>query len=205
MLFDILFVTQVNSQLNNDSPVIDKTLWFIRSPSVTFNMQLAEVLRLFNSPLSQEQCWAICYGVCTTLISKRREDSIRRERIKYIVNLDSLILTQRGDIEILHSEPSYQDWQRDTELIYAVGNLICQCLDYGLSEIEICEVRFQDDLAELIGGEKILLLLNYHYCVSVVDRNNVEPISCRGSLLSRKFAAIDHMANLGNTKRCTGV
>ncbi|XP_057302161.1 protein spire homolog 1-like [Hydractinia symbiolongicarpus] len=115
-------------------------------------MQLSEVLKLFDSPLSQEQCWSVCYGTCKALMTKRREDYQRRERIKYILNLDSLILTQRGDIEILQSEPNFQETQNDSELIFAIGNLVCRCLDHGLDEEEICEVRFQDDLAELIGG-----------------------------------------------------
>jgi len=41
-------------------------------------MQLTEVLKLFDSPLSQEQCWAICYGVCKNLITKRNEDLQRK-------------------------------------------------------------------------------------------------------------------------------
>ena len=120
-------------------------------------MQLSEVLRLFDSPLSQEQCWSIAYGVCKTLLKKRWEDHQRKERIRYIMSLDSLVLTQRGEIEILYSEPNLHEVQKESELIFAIGNLICRCLDFGLDEIEICEVRFQDDMAELIGGRCFFL------------------------------------------------
>ena len=116
-------------------------------------MQLSEVLRLFDSPLSQEQCWAICHGACRTLSTKRTEDFQRREKIKYIITFDSLMLTQRGEIEILHSEPHYGSPQKDSEIIFNLGNLICRCLDYGLNETEIEDVKFTDDLAELIGGK----------------------------------------------------
>lgn len=116
-------------------------------------MQISEVLRLFDSPLSQEQCWSICYGISRSLLRKRREDYQRKERIRYILSMDSLILTQRGEIEILHSEPNLMETQKDSELIFATGNLICRCLDYGLDAVDICEVAFQDDLAELIGGK----------------------------------------------------
>ena len=126
-------------------------------------MQLSEVLRLFNSPLSQEQCWAMCYGISKKLISKRSEDFHRRERIKYILTFDSLVLTQRGEIEILQSEPNFQEVQKDSDLIFAIGNLICRCLDYGLDEHDIQEVTFQDDMAELIGGKASILLLEIFY------------------------------------------
>lgn len=121
-------------------------------------MLLSEVLRLFDSPLSQEQCWAICYGISKKLISKRTEDVQRKEKIKYILSFDSLVLTQRGEIEILHSEPNFQEFQKDSDLIFAIGNLICRCLDYGLDEHDIHEVQFQDDMAELIGGKKYFLI-----------------------------------------------
>ncbi|XP_002161168.2 protein spire homolog 1 [Hydra vulgaris] len=115
-------------------------------------MQLIEVLRLFDSPLSQEQCWAICYGACRTLNKKRAEDFQRHEKIKYIISFESLLLTQRGEIEILHSEPHYGIPQKDSEIIFNLGNLLCRCLDYGLNETEIEDVKFTDDMAELIGG-----------------------------------------------------
>ena len=50
-------------------------------------MQISEVLKLFDSPLSQEQCWSICYGVCKTIMLKQKEDLQRRERIKYSFNV----------------------------------------------------------------------------------------------------------------------
>jgi len=122
-------------------------------------MQLSEVLRLFDAPLSQEQCWSVAYGVCKKLLMKKREDHLRKERIRYILTLDSLILTQRGEIEILHSEPNLHGRQQDSELIFTIGNLICRCLDFGLNEIDICEVRFEDDMAELIGGNGSLFYI----------------------------------------------
>jgi len=143
-------------------------------------MQLTEVLKLFDSPLSQEQCWAICYGVCKNLITKRNEDLQRKEKISYILNLDSLILTQRGEIEILQSEPNFHELQKDSELIFAIGNLMCRCLDYGLDELQINEVRFQDDLAELIGG---MVLLNHEFDEGIVD------IDLNESWGSRKLSA----------------
>lgn len=68
------------------------------------------------------------------------------------MSLDSLVLTQRGEIEILISEPNLHEVQKESEIIFSIGNLVCRCLDFGLNEIDICEVRFQDDMAELIGG-----------------------------------------------------
>lgn len=62
------------------------------------------------------------------------------------------MLTQRGEIEILISEPNLHEVQKESELIFSIGNLVCRCLDFGLNELDICEVRFQDDMAELIGG-----------------------------------------------------
>ena len=54
-------------------------------------MRLSEVLKLFDSSLSQEQCWSIAYGVCKTLLIKKYEDHQRKERIRYVGNLDELI------------------------------------------------------------------------------------------------------------------
>ena len=47
-------------------------------------MQLSEVLRLFDSSLSQEQSWSVAYGVCKTLLIKKYEDHQRKERIRYV-------------------------------------------------------------------------------------------------------------------------
>ena len=75
------------------------------------------------------------------------------------MSLDSLVLTQRGEIEILISEPNLHEVQKESELIFSIGNLVCRCLDFGLNEIDICEVRFQDDMAELIGGMSLLYVI----------------------------------------------
>ena len=47
-------------------------------------MRLSEVLKLFDSSLSQEQCWSIAYGICKTLLIKKYEDHQRKERIRYV-------------------------------------------------------------------------------------------------------------------------
>ena len=130
-------------------------------------MQLSEVLRLFDSPLSQEQCWSIAYGVCKTLLIKKFEDHKRKERIRYILSLDSLVLTQRGEIEILLSEPNLHEKQNESEIIFSIGNLVCRCLDFGLNEIDICEVHFKDDMAELIGGMSSSFIFLFYFLVSL--------------------------------------
>ena len=115
-------------------------------------MLLATVLKTFNAPLGQEQVWAICYGAAKTLLTLRDENLVKRVQIQCTVDINDIRLNESGEIDFLDLRRDDRDTvQKERDLIFSLGNMLCRCLDYGLEPSEIDKVRFESDLAELIG------------------------------------------------------
>lgn len=94
-------------------------------------MNIYEILKSFRAPLSEEQAWAVCYQCAGELISKR-EESFENLQPQFIdVSLETTRIRKDGSIELTRVS-SERPPQKTGDVLFRLGNLVYECLDYGM-------------------------------------------------------------------------
>ena len=76
----------------------------------TSGISLLSVVRAFNSPINEEQAWALCYQTIKNLVCNQEASSSLqspsqcklncRHRLPFIHSLEDLVLRKDGSVEI---------------------------------------------------------------------------------------------------------
>lgn len=115
-------------------------------------MFLSEIIRNFDSQLSQEQTWAICYVTSKHLATKKRENLVKRRTVRFHIEAEAVQLTKTGSVEITMKEET-QRKQSESEILYDIGYLLMRCLDQKLTDVStLRRTHYESDLIELISG-----------------------------------------------------
>ena len=115
-------------------------------------MFLSEIVRNFDSQLSQEQTWAVCYMAAKYFSAQRRENMLKRRSVIFRIDIENVELTADGNVAATMQEDAARR-QTESELIQKVGQLLCRCLDSGLDDVSLINSEnFESELAELITG-----------------------------------------------------
>ncbi|XP_069885711.1 protein spire homolog 1 isoform X3 [Dipodomys merriami] len=119
------------------------------------SLSLAEILRLYNQPINEEQAWAVCYQCCGSLRAAARRRPRRRVRSAAQIRVwrdGAVTLAPAGD----EGEPTPAAGKlgyshcTETEVIESLGIIIYKALDYGLKENE--ERELSPPLEQLIDN-----------------------------------------------------
>ncbi|XP_042539600.1 protein spire homolog 1 isoform X1 [Dipodomys spectabilis] len=119
------------------------------------SLSLAEILRLYNQPINEEQAWAVCYQCCGSLRAAARRRPRRRVRSAAHIRVwrdGAVTLAPAGD----EGEPTPAAGKlgyshcTETEVIESLGIIIYKALDYGLKENE--ERELSPPLEQLIDN-----------------------------------------------------
>ena len=111
-------------------------------------MFLSEILRNFDSQLSQEQTWAVCHATTQYLTTNRRENMIKRRSVHFEIEAETVQLTKAGGVEIMCKEETARR-QSESEIIQRLGTLLMKCL--GRKFEDLAQIG-EPDLIELISG-----------------------------------------------------
>ena len=117
-------------------------------------MFLSEIIRNFDSQLSQEQTWAVCYVTANNLASKRRENVTRRRKVQFEVEAETIQLTECGNVLVMMRECT-GSVQLESELVKKLGQLLCKCLNrkpdkYPLQNNNSCEPDIGQFISEIL-------------------------------------------------------
>ncbi|XP_065914448.1 protein spire homolog 1-like isoform X3 [Dysidea avara] len=97
---------------------------------------LSDLLNIFRAPLSEDQSWAVCYQCARKLQRLRNEYGVAAIPA---LSLASVFVTSMGEVDVRKAKrlraasPAYHSIK---EAISALGMLVYDVLDYGLSEDE---------------------------------------------------------------------
>ena len=115
-------------------------------------MFLSEVIRNFDWKLSQEQTWAVCHVTAKYLATKRRENMVKRRRVRFDISAETVQLTEVGSVEITMKEEIKQK-QTEYEILFSIGNLLSQCLNSDKHDILLLRRKnCEPELIDLISG-----------------------------------------------------
>ena len=114
-------------------------------------MFLSEVIRNFDAQLSQEQTWAICHATMKQVLTKRRENMIKRRSVRFVVEAETVQLTKNGGVEIMAKEET-QRKQSESEIMQSIGKVLLRCLDKSDDVSQLRRTNYEPDLIELISG-----------------------------------------------------
>ncbi|XP_076238699.1 spire type actin nucleation factor isoform X2 [Calliopsis andreniformis] len=105
-------------------------------------LNLKNILLSFNAPISQEQAWALCYQTAKSL--SRLPDNNFYE----LTELSQIVLHKDGDVWLGDLIESKQPPVSERKVIFSLGMIIFNALDFGLDEQE--ERPLSPDLEALI-------------------------------------------------------
>ncbi|KAM4841472.1 protein spire homolog 1 isoform 2-T2 [Thomomys bottae] len=118
------------------------------------SLSLAEILRLYNQPINEEQAWAVCYQCCGSLRAAARRRPRRRVRSAAQIRVwrDGAVTLapaagDDGEPPPAAGKVGYSHCT-ETEVIESLGIIIYKALDYGLKENE--ERELSPPLEQLI-------------------------------------------------------
>ncbi|XP_048219570.1 protein spire homolog 1 isoform X1 [Perognathus longimembris pacificus] len=118
------------------------------------SLSLAEILRLYNQPINEEQAWAVCYQCCGSLRAAARRRPRRRVRSAAQIRVwrDGAVTLAPAAGDEGEPPPAAgklgSSHCTETEVIESLGIIIYKALDYGLKENE--ERELSPPLEQLI-------------------------------------------------------
>lgn len=137
------------------------------SSSSPTHLTLFSIVRAFNSPINEEQAWAICYQLARFALTEGAAqptplsqpntspppDDVDESQLTYLPNIDSLediIILKDGSAKVtfLFEDNMPSSQHPVPKFLSSLGSAIFQALDYGLSEHE--ERSLEPSLEELI-------------------------------------------------------
>ncbi|XP_071634488.1 protein spire isoform X4 [Temnothorax longispinosus] len=105
-------------------------------------LNLQDILLMFDSPVSQERAWALCYQIAKSL-------SCSTENKFYeISELSQIILHKDGDIWLENLAGSKQSLVSEEKAVFSLGMAVFKALDFGSNAGE--EIALLPDLEALI-------------------------------------------------------
>ncbi|EGI70428.1 Protein spire-like protein 1 [Acromyrmex echinatior] len=105
-------------------------------------LNLQDVLLIFDSPLSQERAWALCYQIANGLLR------LTENKFYEISELSQIILHKDGDIWLENLAGSKPPLVSEEKVIFSLGMAIFKALDFGSNAGE--EIALLPDLEALI-------------------------------------------------------
>nr|XP_012224485.1 PREDICTED: protein spire isoform X2 [Linepithema humile] len=105
-------------------------------------LNLQDILLMFDSPISQERAWALCYQIAKSL-SQSMENKFYE-----ISELSQIILHKDGDIWLENTAGFNQSLVSEEKAIFSLGMAIFKALDFGSNAGE--EIALSPDLEALI-------------------------------------------------------
>ncbi|XP_077282647.1 spire type actin nucleation factor isoform X3 [Temnothorax americanus] len=105
-------------------------------------LNLQDILLMFDSPVSQERAWALCYQIAKSL-SRSTENKFYE-----ISELSQIILHKDGDIWLENLAGSKQSLVSEEKAVFSLGMAIFKALDFGSNAGE--EIALLPDLEALI-------------------------------------------------------
>ncbi|KAL0112020.1 hypothetical protein PUN28_013326 [Cardiocondyla obscurior] len=106
----------------------------------TLNLQ--DVLLMFDSPISEERAWALCYQIAKSM------SHLTEKKFYEISELSQIILHRDGDIWIENLAGSKQSFVSEEKALFSLGMIIFKALDFGSNSGE--EIALSPDLETLI-------------------------------------------------------
>ncbi|KYM94504.1 Protein spire [Cyphomyrmex costatus] len=104
-------------------------------------LNLQDILLIFDSPLSQERAWALCYQIANSLLCLT-------EKFYEISEFSQIILHKDGDIWLENLAGSKSPPVSEEKVIFSLGMTIFKALDFGSNAGE--EIALLPDLEALI-------------------------------------------------------
>ncbi|XP_011861517.1 PREDICTED: protein spire isoform X2 [Vollenhovia emeryi] len=105
-------------------------------------LNLRDILLMFDSPISQERAWALCYQIAKSL------SHLTENKFYEISELSQIILHKDGDIRVENLAGSKQPLVSEEKAIFSLGMAIFKALDFGSNAGE--EIALLPDLEALI-------------------------------------------------------
>ncbi|XP_071576138.1 uncharacterized protein Spir isoform X3 [Temnothorax nylanderi] len=105
-------------------------------------LNLQDILLMFDSPVSQERAWALCYQIAKSL-SRSTENKFYE-----ILELSQIILHKDGDIWLENLAGSKQSLVSEEKAVFSLGMAVFKALDFGSNAGE--EIALLPDLEALI-------------------------------------------------------
>ncbi|XP_043469307.1 protein spire [Leptopilina heterotoma] len=106
-------------------------------------LNLKDVLLSFNGPISQEQAWALCYQAAKTFLN------LSQNEYRTLSDSSHLLLHKDGSVQMDFDRDSSCSPVSEKELVFSLGLVIFDALDFGLEEEE--ERPISPDLNTLIS------------------------------------------------------
>ncbi|XP_066591675.1 protein spire isoform X2 [Prorops nasuta] len=105
-------------------------------------LNLEDILLSFNSPISQEQAWALCYQTAKSLLQSSDNQFYQ------LTELSQIIIDKNGDVWIGYDGDPKPQLASEQTALSSLGMLLFQALDFGVSQEE--EKLLSPDLETLI-------------------------------------------------------
>ncbi|XP_029678756.1 protein spire isoform X2 [Formica exsecta] len=105
-------------------------------------LNLQDILLMFDSPISQERAWALCYQIVKGL------SRLTENKFYEISELWQIVLHKHGDICLESLAGSKQSLVSEEKAIFSLGMAIFKALDFGSNAGE--EIALSPDLETLI-------------------------------------------------------
>ncbi|XP_018373874.1 PREDICTED: protein spire isoform X1 [Trachymyrmex cornetzi] len=105
-------------------------------------LNLQDILLIFDSPLSQERAWALCYQIANGLLR------LTENKFYEISELSQIILHKDGDIWLENLAGSKPPLVSEEKVVFSLGMAIFKALDFGSNAGE--EISLLPDLEALI-------------------------------------------------------
>ncbi|XP_011705446.1 PREDICTED: protein spire homolog 1-like isoform X1 [Wasmannia auropunctata] len=105
-------------------------------------LNLQDILLMFDSPISQERAWALCYQIANSL------SCLTENKFYEILELSQIILHKDGDIWLENLAGSKQPLVSEEKAVFSLGMAIFKALDFGSNAGE--EIALLPDLEALI-------------------------------------------------------
>ncbi|XP_051157328.1 protein spire isoform X4 [Leptopilina boulardi] len=106
-------------------------------------LNLKDILLSFNGPISQEQAWALCYQATKTFLN------LSQNEFRTISDPSHILLHKDGSVQMDFDKDSSSSHVSEKDLVFSLGLVIFDALDYGLEEAE--ERPISPDLNTLIS------------------------------------------------------
>ncbi|XP_032670712.1 protein spire isoform X2 [Odontomachus brunneus] len=105
-------------------------------------LNLQDILLIFNSPVSQERAWALCYQTTKSL------SSLTQNKFYEISEFSQIVLHKDGNIRLDNLAGSKQPLVSEEKAVVSLGMVIFKALDFGSNAEE--EIALSPDLEALI-------------------------------------------------------